>query len=291
MAAFSLASILGVPVGLMLANWFGWQTPFAVLAGGTCVILVPAFFVLPPLREHLSRQFLNPIGQFLAVSLDGGHLRAYTLMAVLVFGMFTTVPFLATYLTANVGIQETELPYMYFCGGLATLISQPIVGWLADRFGKLLLFRIMATVTVVPLLIVTNLPRVHLGWVLAATTFFMIATSGRMVPVMALISASAQPRLRGSFMSINASVQQMAAGLAALLAGVVIYMQDDGTLANVSLVGAFAAVTTLFSVYLAGRLRPAVIHAVEIDPPRKPTPSLPSDGIIPAAPQEIVTRP
>ena len=83
------------------------------------------------------------------------------------------------------------------------------------------LFRILAVCTVVPILLVTNLPRVSLATMLACTTLFMAVTSVRMVPLMALVTACAQPRLRGSFMSVNASVQQMAMGVAAEISSLI----------------------------------------------------------------------
>ena len=45
--------------------------------------------------------------------------------------------------------------------------------------------------------------------VLLVTTGLFIASSGRMVPAMALITASAAPRDRGGFMSMNAAVQHL----------------------------------------------------------------------------------
>ncbi len=103
----------------------------------------------------------------------------------------------------------------------------------------------------------TNLPPVTLTAALLVSTLFMVASSGRMVPAMALITASAAPGNRGSFLSINASVQQAASGLAAALGGLLLGQGEDGTMTGFPLVGALACVATLLSVWLAGRLRPA----------------------------------
>src|SRR5205823_956261 len=152
-----------------------------VLGVGSLVVLAGAFVVLPSVRGHLGENYLNFLGQFVAVALDPGHLRAYALMCVLVTGMFTIVPFFATYLVTNVGCAETDLKYMYLCGGLTTLGTMQLVGWLADRFSKLWLFRILAVLTVGPILLVTNLPRVSLATMLVCMTLFMAVTSARMV--------------------------------------------------------------------------------------------------------------
>ena len=124
------------------------------------------------------------------------------------------------YLVNNLGVRNTDLGYIWVCGGVATLLTMNLVGRLSDRFGKLLLFRIFAALTIIPVLVITNLPPVHMVVVLAATTFFMVASSGRMVPAVAMVTASSLPRYRGSFLSINSSIQQTAMGLAPCAVGV-----------------------------------------------------------------------
>ena len=101
------------------------------------------------------------------------------LMSFLVLGMFTIVPFMATYLVRNVGCPEADLKYMYFFGGLVTLVTMQFAGWLADRFNKRWMFRILAVLTVVPILLVTNLPRVSVPTMLLCTTLFMALASLR----------------------------------------------------------------------------------------------------------------
>ena len=59
-------------------------------------------------------------------------------------GNFTVFPYVAPYFVANVGMTEQELPLIYIVGGGLTLIAAPIVGRLADRYGKLKIYRIIA---------------------------------------------------------------------------------------------------------------------------------------------------
>jgi predicted MFS family arabinose efflux permease len=256
MSAFSVASIAGVPAGLYLANLLGWRAPFAVLAGLSAAVLVLVRFVLPPMRGHVVRG--RPNTHVWSVLVEPTHLRAYVLMTALVLSTFMIVPYLASYLVANTGRTEAELPYVYLFGGLATLVTMSIVGRLSDRFGKLVVFRVLALFTLVPILLVTNLPPVALVTALAVSTLFMVTTSGRMVPAMALITASAAPANRGSFLSINASVQQAAAGLASLAGGLLLGQAEGGAMTGFPVVGGLACAATLLSVWLAGRLRPAV---------------------------------
>jgi predicted MFS family arabinose efflux permease len=58
-----------------------------------------------------------------------------------------------------------------------------------------------------------------------------------MIPASALLSAIPGPQDRGAFMSINASVQQLAGGLASALAGVIVVQTEGGRLGNYGLLG------------------------------------------------------
>ena len=55
MASFSVASVLGLPLGLELARWSNWQAPFYAVAGLGLVIVMVALRILKPQRAHLKK--------------------------------------------------------------------------------------------------------------------------------------------------------------------------------------------------------------------------------------------
>jgi len=255
MSSFSAATIVGVPAGLFLASLLGTWAPFGVLAG-LCLVLLPlAARIIPPLRHHLDVAH-EPVDW--KVLLIPAHLRAYVLMTCLVLGTFTIIPYLPTFLENNIGWSESDLGLMYLCGGIATLVTTSLCGRLADRFGKLLVFRVLALLAMVPVVLITNLSRSPVVVGLLFTTLYMVLASGRMVPAMALVTSSARPAYRGSFMSVNASVQQFAVGLAAVVAGLIIRQPEkDGPLENYPLVGLVACAMSVVGIVLVGYVRPA----------------------------------
>jgi predicted MFS family arabinose efflux permease len=116
----------------------------------------------------------------------------------------------------------------------------------------------MASAAVVIALVLTNLPPVPLWVAIAASTAFMVATSGRMVPAQAMLTGSAAPAVRGGFLSLNAAVQSAAMGLASLVGGALINQQPDtGRLAGYPVVGLLAAASAVASLVLGGFLRRA----------------------------------
>jgi DHA1 family inner membrane transport protein len=265
MSAFSVASIGGVPLGLYLAGWFSWHVPFIALGALGVFVLIGAAIVLPPLRGHMSTRQTHRASTW-AVLADANHLRAFALMAALMISSFLLAPHMATFLVTNAGLAQDDLPFIYLCGGAATLLTVPLFGRLSDRLGKLRVFRVLALVTLVPVVLVTNLPAgLGVPVVLGVTTLFMVASSGRMVPATALITNSSAPAYRGSFMSLNACVQHLACALAASLSGEILTQGADGRLDGYWLAGVLACVAGLTSVVLAGRLRPAAGGQLAVD--------------------------
>jgi MFS family permease len=90
---------------------------------------------------------------------------------------------------------------------------------------------------------------------LAISTLLFTVMSGRMIPGMAMISSAVEPRLRGTFMTLNSAVQSGAMGLAALVAGLIIGRDGAGQLTFYWVAGLLGVVASLLSAWLAGRLR------------------------------------
>lgn len=255
MSAFALSSIIGVPIGLVLAAHYSWRAPFLFLAVISVLVLVSIWKILPPLRSHLVEGVAyRPLAQMKDVLSGANHLRAFAFMFVLMFAGFSVIPFISPYMVANVGLKETDLPYLYLFGGLATVFSSRYIGRLADRHGKRQMFTLIGLISIAPLLITTNLPPVPVPVAIMASVIFMVFVSGRFVPAMALVNSSVEPRLRGGFMSINSAIQHLGLGAASLLAGSIIGHGTDGALTHYWLVGLLAVACTLIAIGLAWRI-------------------------------------
>jgi predicted MFS family arabinose efflux permease len=255
-AAFSLAAVMGVPMGLWLAANFSWRAPFLALAGLALLLAIFAWRILPPLDANLRDvQPHHPVGQLRALLGVPNHLRAFAFMLALMISVFLVVPFIAAYTVTNAGVLETELPWLYFAGGLTTLFTAQFIGYLADRYGKKRIFTILAFISLLPILIMTNLAPMPFAAMVAVYVLFFVFVPGRFGPAMALMSGSVVPRLRGSFMSFSGSVQQLGSGVASLAAGLIIGRAADGTLTRYHWVGFCAVAFTLLAVVLARTIR------------------------------------
>jgi len=81
-----------------------------------------------------------------------------------------------------------------------------------------------------------------------------VLISGRMIPAMAIIASAAQPNLRGTFMSLNGTVQSLAMGLATTLAGFLITLDESGRIVGYPLVGYVAVATNLVAMWFVSRI-------------------------------------
>jgi predicted MFS family arabinose efflux permease len=271
MSAFSIASIAGLPTGIYLAETIsfsgngadGWRVPFAVLGVFSALLLLLASRFMSSVREHLAGE--EERASLWEVLSRPNHVSAYALMVMLVMSTFVVGPFLATFLVNNVGRSQSDVGLVYLFGGAATLLTTNLSGRLTDRFARLPVFRVFALLALLSILILAHLPANTSLWLtLTATTAMMVLTSARMVPAMAMITSSSEPHLRGSFLSVNGSVQQLAIGVAPLLAGFILGDSKEGQpLTHFGLVGFLGAAAGLASIALAGWLRPAAGQAGE----------------------------
>ena len=75
----------------------------------------------------------------------------------------------------------------------------------------------------------------------------------RAITAQAMISEVVKPEQRGSFMSVNGSVQQLGSGLAALAAGAIVITEKSGKISRYNWVGYFSILVLLGSMIL-GRM-------------------------------------
>jgi predicted MFS family arabinose efflux permease len=255
MSAFALASVAGVPLGLFLGTKFGWHIPFLALVALGVPVLGLAYFALPPLNRHRTHSAQHPLQSLFSTFREKNHLSAFALIGALSIGGFAVIPYISPYLVSNVGMTESQLPLLYIVAGAVTLFAAPWIGKQADRFGKLRVYRLIAPISALLLVAITYLPPSSVVIGVAMVSCLMVSNAGRMIAAMAMITGSVRPQQRGGFMSANSSIQHICSGIGAYLGGLIIVQAADGTMHRFEWVGWIACITTLATLWLAGRLR------------------------------------
>jgi predicted MFS family arabinose efflux permease len=260
--AFSVSTIAGIPLSLWLANEFSWRAPFILIAGLSVFFLAIGLRFLPELRHHLSEEKrAHLLSATFSVLGDSNHLRALLFSALIIFSGFTVIPYITVYAVNNVGIALQDIPIVFFIGGLSTFISARLVGHWADKYGKVEVYRRVALLATVPLLLLTHVGTLPLWlWVICSASFFVLI-SGRMIPAMAIIASAAQPKLRGTFMSLNGTVQSLAMGAASSLTGFLITLDDSGRVVGYPLAGYIAVVANIIALWYVSKITMHGRHA------------------------------
>ncbi len=289
MSAFSLASIIGIPIGMYLAASGRWQTPFLVLGVLGVVVWIFAALTLPTMAEHRTGPARSLLRTVHTVFAEPSHRRAYILSISLTFAGFTVIPLLATFLVTNAGVKELHVGWFYGLGGLVTVVTGPWIGRLSDRFGKRRVFVTVATLSLIPIVVCTHLSRVGEGWAMAAGVLFITLVSGRFVPAMAMITQAARPDVRGAFQAYHTAVQSLASGGAVLIAGMLVTTDTNGALQGYGTVGWIAAAATVIAITVSFRLVTPAARDMPPRPPYTPGPDA-AVALIPASGGEPAIR-
>jgi predicted MFS family arabinose efflux permease len=216
MGAFSIASVLGVPMGLWVAEQYDWRSPFfSVAALGACVALA-AVAALPPMRGHLERAAqAEKVSTLELVSRPLVQLT-YLMVAVTMMAGFVLIPNISGYLQLNLSYPRDGLKYLYLFGGVASFFAMQLAGWLVDRYGS---FRTSVLGTLV---VGTTIwagfwsvpPKV------SPTALFMLFMTGmalRNVAYSTLNTKVPEAQVRARFQSLSSAVQHGASALAAMV--------------------------------------------------------------------------
>ncbi len=257
--AFAASQILGLPFGIYLSNQWNWHVPFLVLVGlGLLGGLLISWRMLP-VAEHLKlKQEHTALGHLWHTVTEPRYLLSFVSVLFLATGGFMLMPFSSAFTVNNLGISLHDLPVIYLVTGIATIFIGPLVGKAADSFGQLRVFLFGTAVMIVMVLIYTHLTTSTLLVVTVINVVLFVGIFSRMIPFQALMSQVPVQTQRGSFNAINASISQLAGGLASLVAGHIVQEGADGKLHHYDVAGFVVVATSLLASVLLWRIQRAL---------------------------------
>ncbi|MDB6141342.1 MAG: transporter [Pseudomonas sp.] len=254
--AFAASQVLGLPVGLYLANHWGWHAPFLLLAamgaaGGLVILLA-----MRPVADHLAvRQEHTAFRHLFNTLATRRHWAAFAATALLTTGGYMLMPFGSAFTVNNLGIDITSLPSVYLFTGLCTIVTGPLIGRASDAFGKLQVFYVGSALTIIMVTIYTHLSNVPLPWVILVNAVLFVGIFSRLIPFQAMVAGVPEPSHRGAFNAVSSAIQQLSGGFASLLAGHIVLIGADGKLQHFDVVGYCLVATTLVAGYLVWRVQ------------------------------------
>jgi len=269
--AFAVSQVMGIPVGLLLANNFGWHSPFFMIVGLAILVVLVIFIYLKPVNEHLKlKSDRNAFQHLLKTLSTPNYIRGFMATVLLATGGFMLMPFGSAFSIHNLGLTQGQLPTLYFITGIFSMIFGPLSGRLSDKIGKYNMFIIGTLLTILMVSIYTHLGITPLWQVISLNVVLFVGISSRMISASALMSAVPEPQDRGAFMGINSSIQQVSGGVAAFAAGKIVVQNGNAPLQNYDILGYVVVCSMLITLGMMYIINKQVMNKKPFMPPVEP---------------------
>lgn len=249
--SFAASQVLGLPIGLLLANQFGWHAPFWMIASAGTILGVVMYLKLKPVDKHLHLKIeQNAFQHLLKTITRPDYAKAFFATTLLATGGFMLMPFGSAYSIHNLGITLAQLPLIYLITGAFSILFGPLTGKLSDKIGKFNIFCIGSVLSILMVGIYTHLGITPLWELITLNVILFIGISSRMIASSALLTAVPDAKDRGAFMSVNASTQQISGGVASIIAGLIVVQTSSGRLERYDILGYVVIGSMLIAMFM-----------------------------------------
>lgn len=230
--------ILGLPLALYLASELDWHYAFWLIAFIGIIAITLVFWKVRPVDKHIETPVkTRPLRHSLKIMINRNYLIVFLNNTLLVSGDIILTTFSSAFCTNNLGVGLEDLPLLYGIAGVATFIFAPLIGRLTDKYGTLKIFVAGTVIAVLLVAVFTNLGTNPLWAVITVHTFLFVGINARSISSSVLGTVIPEAEDRGAFMAIDAAVQQAIGGLAAVIAGWIVFQSEDGMINNFPTLG------------------------------------------------------
>jgi predicted MFS family arabinose efflux permease len=221
MSGAATGQIFGIPMGTLMAEYFGFRIPF-VMFGITMLatwLLVWYYVPQPNVRLNTALVTLRSSLKEYASLIRRPSIFAATGSFFLMFlsvGLF--IVYMPTWLQQTHGVSGKYIASLFFVGGVANVIFGPRAGKLSDKIGRKWLVMVSCGITSVVFASTTFV--ISQPWI-AYPFYFLVMTlvAMRVSPFQALLTEAVADHRRGSLLSLNAALGQAGLGLGGAIAG------------------------------------------------------------------------
>lgn len=247
--AFAVSQVLGIPIGLLLADRYGWHSPFWMIVGLSILTFFAILVYMKPVTEHLKLQTKqNPFLHLVKTLTKPDYIRGFLATVLLATGGFMLMPFGSAFSVFNLGIRQNQLFMLYGITGIFSMIFGPLVGKYSDKIGAYRIFVFGSILSILTVAVYTRLGVTPYWIIQTINVVLFVSITCRIISSSTLMTAVPELSDRGAFMSINSSFQQIAGGIASAVAGQIVVQTASGKLENYEVLGYVVIVATLFTI-------------------------------------------
>jgi predicted MFS family arabinose efflux permease len=249
--SFAVSQVLGLPIGLFLANKFGWHAPFWMIAIGGVFLGLLIALKMKPVTKHLElKNDKNAFHHLYTTVTRSDYAKAFFATTLLATGGFMLMPFGSAYSIHNLGITLDQLPLVYLVTGIFSFVIGPMAGKLSDKMGKFNIFVAGTVLSILMVAVYTHMGITPLWQLIVLNVILFAGITARMISSSALLTAIPDAADRGAFMSINASTQQISGGIASLVAGLIVIQERSGKMQRYDVLGYVVIASMLLAVLM-----------------------------------------
>ena len=221
MSGSAFGQIIGIPLGIVMASRWGFQSPcymFAVTMAATVLLL---FYAVPQPDVRRTEHALS-VRKAASDYWDMLRRPEITWAAIAFFLMFLGVSvfvvYLPTWLERNLGATGGQIALMFLIGGIANVLVGPYAGKTSDRIGRRgIILLACVGLSIVMLLTVPLVASMLMAYAMFFLTMVLVAM--RTSPFSALLTSLVQDERRGSLMSLTVALGQMGFAFGGAVAG------------------------------------------------------------------------
>jgi predicted MFS family arabinose efflux permease len=238
----TVATVIGVPTGVMIGEHFGWRYSFVIVAALAVIAFAGLSVSLAKVRSDTSATLAERI----EIARRPEVLSALVVTVLTLTGAFSIYSYLAPFLQQTSHISGTALAIVLFLFGAGSAVGNLLSGSASDRMGPAKIVTLVLSALIALFVILslagTLLPPETARWVIIPTIAvwgfvgwsFPAAQQARLVAV--------DPRLASITLSLNASAIYLGVSLGALVGSIVV---KHAPIASVGWFGAACEMTAL----------------------------------------------
>lgn len=234
MMGVSGSLVLGVPLGLMLGNAFGWRAPFMLISVLTVFSFLGVYFFMGKIAPNPSISLIKQLATLKNRKIFFAQLTTFLFLA----GHLTLYAYLTPFLKTTMGLDGTWVSIVYLLFGVAAVLGGGIGGTFADKFG--------AKPTIIGVIIIFGLAIFSIPYTTFAVPVFLIVMiiwsmmSWAITPALQSYLIEAAPETSDIQQSLNNSALHFGIAFGSFLGGLVI--EQSGVEYNATVGGFFVII-------------------------------------------------
>lgn len=209
--------VLGVPLGIVIGNEFGWRAPFILISILTIVAMISVYALLEPIQPKP----VVPLQKQIQALKHSKIMSAQLITFFMLTGHLTLYAYLTPFLQEVLGMNSTMITGVYFIFGIAAVTGGGAGGWLSDKWGthrSILTIISLFSVSMIMLPIATKLPT----YAFLVIVVMWSALSWAISPAQQNYLIQTAPETSEIQLSLNTSAIHFGIALGSFIGGVVI---------------------------------------------------------------------